>query len=110
MFIHEVSHLEAPPPKVPMTIPELSYSCLSRACSEKGGGLPGPSAADSPVFFSSPDVFQLPRKAGATIGCCHKGCLHTYHYPCASDAGKSPSRQVRRCGHSSLDQPLQPLP
>ncbi|XP_020769913.2 retinoic acid-induced protein 1 [Odocoileus virginianus] len=27
------------------------------------------------------------QEAGATIGCCHKGCLHTYHYPCASDAG-----------------------
>ncbi|KAB0401135.1 hypothetical protein E2I00_011477, partial [Balaenoptera physalus] len=29
------------------------------------------------------------QEAGATIGCCHKGCIHTYHYPCASDAGKS---------------------
>lgn len=28
------------------------------------------------------------QEAGATIGCCHKGCIHTYHYPCASDAGK----------------------
>uniref|UniRef100_A0ABI8AEV0 PHD-type domain-containing protein n=1 Tax=Felis catus TaxID=9685 RepID=A0ABI8AEV0_FELCA len=27
------------------------------------------------------------QEAGATIGCCHKGCTHTYHYPCASDAG-----------------------
>ncbi|CAK6437599.1 unnamed protein product [Pipistrellus nathusii] len=27
------------------------------------------------------------QEAGATIGCCHKGCVHTYHYPCASDAG-----------------------
>ncbi|KAK2498219.1 hypothetical protein MC885_010620 [Smutsia gigantea] len=27
------------------------------------------------------------QEAGATIGCCHKGCIHTYHYPCASDAG-----------------------
>ncbi|XP_006774032.1 PREDICTED: retinoic acid-induced protein 1 [Myotis davidii] len=26
-------------------------------------------------------------EAGATVGCCHKGCGHTYHYPCASDAG-----------------------
>ncbi|XP_006901263.1 PREDICTED: retinoic acid-induced protein 1 [Elephantulus edwardii] len=24
---------------------------------------------------------------GATIACCHKGCIHSYHYPCASDAG-----------------------
>lgn len=30
------------------------------------------------------------QEAGATIGCCHKGCAHTYHYPCASDAGESP--------------------
>lgn len=29
------------------------------------------------------------QEAGATIGCCQKGCTHTYHYPCASDAGKS---------------------
>lgn len=27
------------------------------------------------------------QEAGATIGCCHKGCVHTYHYPCASDSG-----------------------
>lgn len=27
------------------------------------------------------------QEPGATIGCCHKGCTHTYHYPCASDAG-----------------------
>ncbi|XP_022347137.1 retinoic acid-induced protein 1 [Enhydra lutris kenyoni] len=27
------------------------------------------------------------QEAGATIGCGHKGCSHTYHYPCASDAG-----------------------
>uniref|UniRef100_A0A8C3W0Q0 Retinoic acid induced 1 n=1 Tax=Catagonus wagneri TaxID=51154 RepID=A0A8C3W0Q0_9CETA len=27
------------------------------------------------------------QEAGATIGCCHEGCLHAYHYPCASDAG-----------------------
>ncbi|XP_016051985.1 PREDICTED: retinoic acid-induced protein 1 [Miniopterus natalensis] len=27
------------------------------------------------------------QEVGATIGCCHKGCVHTYHYPCASDAG-----------------------
>nr|XP_023509433.1 retinoic acid-induced protein 1 isoform X2 [Equus caballus] len=27
------------------------------------------------------------QEAGATIGCCQKGCIHTYHYPCASDAG-----------------------
>ncbi|XP_057570559.1 retinoic acid-induced protein 1 [Hippopotamus amphibius kiboko] len=27
------------------------------------------------------------QEAGATIGCCHRGCVHTYHYPCASDAG-----------------------
>uniref|UniRef100_K9J0Q9 Putative transcription factor 20 n=1 Tax=Desmodus rotundus TaxID=9430 RepID=K9J0Q9_DESRO len=27
------------------------------------------------------------QEAGATIGCSHKGCIHTYHYPCASDAG-----------------------
>lgn len=30
------------------------------------------------------------QEAGATISCCHKGCVHTYHYPCASDAGESP--------------------
>ncbi|KAM6184867.1 retinoic acid-induced protein 1 [Rhynchocyon petersi] len=27
------------------------------------------------------------QEGGATIGCCHKGCTHAYHYPCASDAG-----------------------
>ncbi|XP_060059207.1 retinoic acid-induced protein 1 [Erinaceus europaeus] len=27
------------------------------------------------------------QEVGATIGCCHKGCMHTYHYPCASEAG-----------------------
>uniref|UniRef100_A0A8C2UI46 Retinoic acid induced 1 n=1 Tax=Chinchilla lanigera TaxID=34839 RepID=A0A8C2UI46_CHILA len=27
------------------------------------------------------------QEAGATIGCSYKGCVHTYHYPCASDAG-----------------------
>ncbi|XP_077019482.1 retinoic acid-induced protein 1 isoform X2 [Tamandua tetradactyla] len=27
------------------------------------------------------------QEAGATIGCCHKGCVHTYHFPCASEAG-----------------------
>uniref|UniRef100_A0A286Y307 Retinoic acid induced 1 n=1 Tax=Cavia porcellus TaxID=10141 RepID=A0A286Y307_CAVPO len=27
------------------------------------------------------------QEAGATIGCSYKGCIHTYHYPCASDAG-----------------------
>nr|XP_044987301.1 retinoic acid-induced protein 1 [Jaculus jaculus]XP_044987302.1 retinoic acid-induced protein 1 [Jaculus jaculus]XP_044987303.1 retinoic acid-induced protein 1 [Jaculus jaculus]XP_044987304.1 retinoic acid-induced protein 1 [Jaculus jaculus] len=26
-------------------------------------------------------------EAGATIACSYKGCVHTYHYPCASDAG-----------------------
>ncbi|PNJ08280.1 RAI1 isoform 3, partial [Pongo abelii] len=35
------------------------------------------------------------QEAGATIGCCHKGCIHTYHYPCASDAGTSPPRNRR---------------
>ncbi|XP_045149321.1 retinoic acid-induced protein 1 [Echinops telfairi] len=29
------------------------------------------------------------QETGATIGCCHKGCVHTYHYPCASDTGCS---------------------
>lgn len=27
------------------------------------------------------------QEAGATIGCSYKGCVYTYHYPCASDAG-----------------------
>ncbi|KAF7480534.1 retinoic acid-induced protein 1 [Marmota monax] len=27
------------------------------------------------------------QEAGATIGCSYKGCVHSYHYPCASDAG-----------------------
>lgn len=24
---------------------------------------------------------------GATISCSYKGCIHTYHYPCANDTG-----------------------
>ncbi|XP_049730702.1 retinoic acid-induced protein 1 isoform X1 [Elephas maximus indicus] len=36
------------------------------------------------------------QEAGATIGCCHKGCVHTYHYPCASDAGKSQPAEAGR--------------
>lgn len=27
------------------------------------------------------------QQAGATIGCCHKGCAQTYHYACAIDTG-----------------------
>lgn len=90
--------------------PELSYSCLSRACSEKGGGLPRPSAADSPVFLlSSPDVFQLPERQGPPQGAAYKECPPTITRVPAT-RGKSPSRQVRRCGHSSLNQPTQPCP
>ncbi|XP_032287548.1 retinoic acid-induced protein 1 isoform X1 [Phoca vitulina] len=38
------------------------------------------------------------QEAGATIGCCHKGCTHTYHYPCATDAGKSQPQGTGRPG------------
>ncbi|XP_030068615.1 retinoic acid-induced protein 1 [Microcaecilia unicolor] len=27
------------------------------------------------------------QRAGATVGCCHKGCTQSYHYPCANDTG-----------------------
>uniref|UniRef100_A0A8C8S8T6 Retinoic acid induced 1 n=1 Tax=Pelusios castaneus TaxID=367368 RepID=A0A8C8S8T6_9SAUR len=27
------------------------------------------------------------QQAGATVGCCHKGCTDTYHYACAIDTG-----------------------
>lgn len=27
------------------------------------------------------------QQAGATVGCCQKGCPHTYHYACAVDTG-----------------------
>ncbi|RLV93341.1 hypothetical protein DV515_00013473 [Chloebia gouldiae] len=27
------------------------------------------------------------QQAGATVGCCQKGCPHTYHYACAIDTG-----------------------
>ncbi|OPJ87390.1 hypothetical protein AV530_000875 [Patagioenas fasciata monilis] len=29
------------------------------------------------------------QQAGATVGCCQKGCPHTYHYACAVDTGCS---------------------
>lgn len=28
------------------------------------------------------------QQAGATVGCCQKGCPHTYHYACAVDTGE----------------------
>ncbi|XP_029432343.1 retinoic acid-induced protein 1 [Rhinatrema bivittatum] len=27
------------------------------------------------------------QQAGASVGCCHKGCAQSYHYPCANDTG-----------------------
>uniref|UniRef100_A0A8D0PHP3 PHD-type domain-containing protein n=1 Tax=Sus scrofa TaxID=9823 RepID=A0A8D0PHP3_PIG len=51
------------------------------------------------------------QEAGATIGCCHEGCLHAYHYPCASDAGKSqtPAREVGGAGTAPCTSPARAL-
>lgn len=49
------------------------------------------------------------QEAGATIGCCHKGCIHTYHYPCASDAGKSQPKGTEGRGTQAQLLELTPL-
>lgn len=43
---------------------------------------------DSLAFLSLQPCTSC-HEAGATISCSYKGCIHTYHYPCANDTGKS---------------------
>lgn len=43
---------------------------------------------DSLAFLSLQPCSSC-HEAGATISCSYKGCIHTYHYPCANDTGKS---------------------
>ena len=105
MFMHKVSHLESSPPKVPMTILSSPTAAFRGPVQRRVGASRAPQLQTHLSSLSPRQTCSSCQEAGATIGCCHKGCLHTYHYPCASDAGKSPSRQVRRCGHSSLNQP-----
>ena len=110
MVMHEVSH--PPPGELPTQgaddHPELPHSCLSRACSEKGVGASRAPQGQTHLSSLSPcQTCSSCQEAGATIGCCHKGCLHTYHYPCASDAGKS-ALADRRLGMRA--QLLEPAP
>lgn len=41
------------------------------------------------LAFLSPQPCASCHEPGATISCSYKGCIHTYHYPCANDTGKS---------------------
>lgn len=66
-------------------ISSLRY--LSTAVAEVPWGVSG-THKDSLAFLSLQPCSSC-HEAGATISCSYKGCIHTYHYPCANDTGKS---------------------
>lgn len=101
-------HLPPPPCRPPGTL-------LGR---EGGGARGGPVGGPGLQPQTHPSSLFLCQtcsgcqEAGATIGCGHKGCSHTYHYPCASDAGKSQPQGIGGpvCTRSpSSPSPLAPL-
>lgn len=65
-----------------------------------GGGNSGTAGAiwgsDEVSLSLSPSPLRVQKcsscqQAGATVGCCQKGCPHTYHYACAIDTGEPPA-------------------